>query len=72
MQMENRFDIPKFDYFTENNNFYTGSLSLLNYRMDAGGDMIHMTVWYGKMCLAKVSQWLKRSFQKIVKVVVKH
>jgi hypothetical protein len=62
--MENRFCIPKFDYFTENNNFYTGSLSLLNYRMDAGGDMIHMTVWYGKMCLAKSKPVAEKEFTK--------
>lgn len=62
--MENRFGIPKSDYFTENNNFYTGSLFLFNYRIDAGGDMIHVTVWYGKMCLVKSKPVAEKDFSK--------
>jgi len=62
--MENRFGIPKADYFTENSNFYTGSLLPFNYRIDAGGDTIQVIVWYGKMCLAKSKPSAQREFSK--------
>lgn len=62
--MENRFGIPKADYFTENSNFYTGSLLPFNYRIDAGGDTIQVIVWYGKMCLAKSKPAAQREFSK--------
>ncbi|ARP49575.1 hypothetical protein B6259_00880 [Ruminococcaceae bacterium CPB6] len=60
----NRFGIPKADYFTENNNFYTGSLMPLNYRVDAAGDMIQMSVWYGKMCMARSKLEAQKEFSK--------
>lgn len=63
-KMENRFGIPKADYFTENSNLYTGSLLPLNYRMDAGGETIQMTVWYGNMCLAKSDPVVQQEFLK--------
>ena len=62
--MENRFGIPKADYFTENSNVYTGSLLPFNYRMDARKETLQLTAWYGSLCLAKSEPVAQREFAK--------
>lgn len=52
--MEKKFDIPGFTYFGEKNN-YTGSYKGFNYKI-VNGDMLTVTVWMGKFCLAKTPE----------------
>ncbi len=51
---ENRFEIPKADYFTLNYNIYCGSLDGFNYKLNAK-DKEHLTVsvWMGPLCMDK-------------------
>ena len=53
--MEKKFDIPGFTYFAEKNN-YTGSVgNVFNYKI-VNGDVLNVTVWMGKFCLAKTPE----------------
>lgn len=52
--MEKKFDIPGFTYFGEKNN-YTGSWRDFNYKI-LNGEMLTVTVWMGKFCLAKTPE----------------
>jgi hypothetical protein len=53
--MEKKFDIPGFTYFAEKNN-YTGSVNNdFNYKI-VNGDVLTVTVWMGKFCLAKTPE----------------
>lgn len=62
--MENRFGLPKTDYFTVNSNYYTGSLLPFNYRFDATGEEIVVTVWYGLLCMARSTPVDQKEFAK--------
>ena len=48
---ENRFEIPKSDYFTLNHNIYCGSWKGFNYKIDARGDQFLLSVWLGMLNL---------------------
>lgn len=61
---QNRFGLPKADYFTENGNRYTGSLSGFQYCLDASGDTIRTVTWPGPNCLSKSSPSAEGEFSK--------
>ncbi len=60
----NRFGIPKADYFTENNNRYTGSCGSFRFCLDAGGDTLRASVWHGEKCLEKSEVEAEKEFSK--------
>lgn len=64
MYVENPFELPKADYFTVNDNVYTGSQGPFNYRLDATGDTIDCTVWLGPLCMAKSKIAATAAFSK--------
>lgn len=60
---ENRFEIPKADYFTLNYNVYCGSLDGFNYKLNAGSkEKIEASVWLGALCMDKSEVAASESF----------
>ncbi|HIS78942.1 hypothetical protein [Anaeromassilibacillus sp. An200] len=60
---ENRFEIPKADYFTLNYNIYCGSMDGFNYRLNAKNkETITVSVWMGRLCLEKSELAAEESF----------
>lgn len=69
---ENRFEIPKADYFTLNYNIYCGSMDGFNYRLNAKSkETLTVSVWLGRLCLEKSElaaeesfRWMRRAIRK--------
>ena len=60
---ENRFEIPKADYFTLNYNIYCGSMDGFNYRLNAKSkETLTVSVWLGRLCLEKSELASEESF----------
>lgn len=60
---ENRFEIPKSDYFTLNYNSYCGSMDSFNYKLNAKSkEALTVSVWLGPLCLEKSELAAEDSF----------
>lgn len=60
---ENRFEIPKADYFTLNYNIYCGSLNGFNYKLSAKDkEKLTVSVWMGPLCMEKSEITASESF----------